>query len=61
MKEDTYEVYVFCENCYFKGKISIAKGFTVEQTKCPNCANNTLRTDPNGELFDRPPKTVSYL
>jgi len=48
----TYEVYIFCGNCHYHGKIEINKGSPIEQSPCPNCGNLTLRIDPNGATFD---------
>ena len=61
MENSTYEAYIFCANCSLHKKIDIPKGSTINQTKCPNCGNMTLRLDPNGELFDRPPKRIDYI
>ena len=56
----SYEVYVFCTNCLSHKKIEIPKGSTISQTLCPECDNLTLKIDPNGEIFDRPPKRNNY-
>ncbi len=56
----TYNEYVFCKNCSFRGKIEINKGSSVNLEICPNCGNLTILRDPNGELLDRPHRPTSY-
>jgi len=60
MSDSTYEAYIFCNNCHEHKKIEIPKGSTIGQTACPNCANLSLQIDPNGALFDRPPRRPDY-
>lgn len=56
----TYELYVLCTNCNFRGKIEVQKGILVNQISCPNCDNLTIKIDHNGEKFSRPHKPTSY-
>jgi len=60
MTDSTYKAYTFCNNCAEHKKIEITKGSEINQTECPNCGNMTLHLDPNGKLFDRPPKPTNY-
>ena len=54
--EDTYEAYIFCNNCYKHDKIKINKGSPINQVSCPNCGNLSIEIDPNGESFDKAKK-----
>ncbi len=52
--KSSYEAYIFCTNCHVHKKIEINKGLQISDVECPNCANNTLKIDPNGKIFNRP-------
>ena len=57
----TYKAYIFCTNCHFRKEIEIPKGALINEISCPNCGNLTIKIDPNGKIFNRPPKTINYL
>ena len=56
----TYKTYIFCSNCRFRKEIEIPKGSLIGDISCLNCGNLTLEVDPNGEIFNRPRKPISY-
>jgi hypothetical protein len=50
MSDETYQTDAVCENCDFKGKISVPKGILVKDAVCPKCGNKTLREALPGEV-----------
>ncbi len=41
-EEGTYDIYVYCTNCNYHGRIDIKKGSKVNGENCPNCGCETL-------------------
>lgn len=37
-----YTVAVICENCFFKGELTLELGLLVKNTPCPECGNRAL-------------------
>ena len=60
LSKSSYGAYIFCTNCHIHKKIEINKGLKIEDINCPNCANKTLKIDPNGEIFNRPHQREDY-
>lgn len=48
MKVATYAVRAYCDNCHFKGRVSITRGTLVNRKACPECGCAKLR------VLDRP-------
>ena len=49
MSDETYIEPVICENCDYKGEVTIPKGKLVKEATCPKCGNKTLRGALSGE------------
>jgi len=48
--EEKYELDVYCQNCDFRGKVSIPKGTPFKEYPCPKCGIIDLEKDYNVNL-----------